>query len=355
MRSRYCADCYPVPDASEPASFWEELLFGHKHPELQGSIVFPCSDDAIEFMASRRAQLARLYVLDDHVGHQQLAMLDKLATLEIAREAGVPVPRYWKVDKPEDLDDSMGELVFPVCIKPIHSHVFQRAYNKKLLLVHDAQQLRSEGREILQRGIPIMVCEFIPGPDSLLSSYYTYLDPRGEPLFHFTKRIIRRSPRHFGAGVYHITEWLPETAKMGRRFFESFGFRGLGNIEFKRDPRDGRLKVIECNARFTAAQHLLVRSDMDIAWMIYNHLVGTPLDRPDRYRQSVRLWSPRGDFDAFRELNATGELSFAGWLRSIAHFSAVPYFALTDPVPAMARAHGEFLFRLRRRISRWGS
>ena len=38
-----------------------------------------------------------------------------------------------------------------------------------------------------------------------------------------------------GGGCYHETKWLPETAELGRRFFTGIGFRGMGNIEFKRD------------------------------------------------------------------------------------------------------------------------
>ena len=72
-----------------------------------------------------------------------------------------------------------------------------------------------------------------------------------------------------GNACYHISSWEPEAADLGEKFFRGINLRGLGNIEFKRDLRDGKLKVIECNARFTAAQELLNRSGMDISEIIY--------------------------------------------------------------------------------------
>ncbi len=336
IHSRYCTAAYPAPQGPSRADFWEDLLLGGGHPELNGSVVLPCDDFAIEFMASRREELARRYLVGDHVPSQQRALLDKQETLRMARENGIPAPLRWRVSRVADIDALEGKFDFPVLIKPIHSHRFQRVYRRKLLVSEDFGDLRLHVSDALSRGLDIMVCELIPGPDTLLSSYYTYIDRDEQHLFHFTKRVIRRSPRNFGGASYHVTEWMPETAEMGQRFFRGIGFRGLGNIEFKRDPRDGRLKVIEVNARFTAAQELLLRSGMDIAWIIYNHMIGKEVPRVEAYRADLRMWYPLRDLAAFRELRARGELSAAGWLRSIAHPQVLPFFSVTDPVPALA-------------------
>src|SRR5690606_10989125 len=143
--------------------------------------------------------------------------------------------------------------------------------------------------EVLDAGIDFMLCEFIPGPDDLLNSYYVYIDESGEKLFEFTKRILRRSPPNFGGGSYHITEWLPETARAGYKFFSGIGFRGLGNIEFKTDPRDGKLKVIECNARFTGAQELITRSGLNMPYIIYRYLTRKERTARSRFTEFMTL------------------------------------------------------------------
>ena len=180
-----------------------------------------------------------------------------------------------------------------------------------------------------------MICEMVPGPDSLLSSFYTYLTPNGGELFKYTKRVIRRFPVNHGGACYHITDWLPETAELGEKFFKGIQFKGLGNIEFKLDKRDGQLKLIEVNPRITAAQELLVRSGLDIAFIIYSYLIGAEMPAREIPKRNVRLWYTIKDFKAYRELRAAGEISFLQWLKSIAHKQVFPYFAYDDPFPAI--------------------
>jgi len=353
LKSRFCAGAYPTPAGCDRKEHWGELLLGGSRPELRGSAVFPCCDDSIEFVVDHRSELERHYLLDDHVPGMALAMLDKRRTLDLARAAGCPVPGHWEVKTIEDIERIEGEVMFPVLIKPILSHVFQRHYgHKKMLLVHDFPELVASAREAIGRGLEIMVCEMIPGPDDLLQSYYSYIDAEKNSLFHFTKRIIRRSPVNFGRATYHITEWIPEVAEMGQRFFREIDFRGLGNVEFKRDPRDGQLKVMECNARFTAAQELLTACGMDIGWIIYNHVTGGEVPRIESYREHLRLWHPSEDLDSFRELHSSGMLSLPGWLRSIAHRQVFPYFRATDPLPALTKGANTFATRIGRKLWR---
>jgi predicted ATP-grasp superfamily ATP-dependent carboligase len=96
---------------------------------------------------------------------------------------------------------------------------------------------------------------------------------------------------------------------------------------------DGELKLIECNARFTAAQELLVRCGVDSARMVYDHLTGRPVTGVQTYRQGVLFWAPLRDFKAFRELQRAGELSLGGWLRSLLRPRTYPYLSLSDPLP----------------------
>jgi predicted ATP-grasp superfamily ATP-dependent carboligase len=168
-----------------------------------------------------------------------------------------------------------------------------------------------------------------------MSSYYTYITPDGDTLFRFTKRIIRRFPVNEGGATYHVADWLPETAELGQRFFEGIGLQGLGNVEFKRDPRDGKLKLIESNLRFTQPQQLLVDVGMDSALIIYNHITGRPLPYTGSYRTNATLLFPESDYYAFRQLNARGEITLAQWLGGIARRHSLPYFSLSDSWPSV--------------------
>ena len=280
-----------------------------------------------------------MYRLDVCEPAAQRAMLDKLATYRLAAAAGVPTPRFWAAGSEDEVRAHAGEYAYPLMIKPLHSHEFKRVHEGKYLIAADFEELLAAWRRTHEHGVDVVLLEVIPGPDDLLCSYYTYLDEGGVPQFHFTKRVIRRYPEHEGFGCYHVTDWNPEVRDLGMRLFEHVGLRGVANVEFKRDPRDGRLKVIEVNARFTAANGLVAAAGYDIARLVYDRAAGlppAPLDgRP--YRTGLRLWYPLDDFLAYLDLRSRGSLGFGQWLRSVAHPCVLPYFSVEDPKPSIVR------------------
>jgi len=331
--SKYCNESIVISvDDDFQRSLHQKLLSGNSCIR-RGSVVFPCSDYSIKFIADQRDVLGQQYLLDVHSRELQQAMLNKKETLELALEAGCPIPQYWDVKSMDNISNIKHDVQFPVLIKPYFSHLFQEIFNKKVLVAENYEELLNYGKKVLGAKLEFMICELIPGPDTLLSSYYTHIDKDGGSLFEFTKRVLRRSPPNFGGGSYHITEWLPKTAEMGERFFRGIGFTGLGNVEFKLDQRDNQLKIIECNARFTAAQELLVRSGMDISWLIYCFLTGEKTAKPASYEEHVRLWYPEKDFDSFRCLRQDGKLGFWAWIRSLMHPQVFPYFNYGDLRP----------------------
>jgi predicted ATP-grasp superfamily ATP-dependent carboligase len=154
-------------------------------------------------------------------------------------------------------------------------------------------------------------------------------------MFHFTKRKLRQYPNGRGMGTYHVTDWSEEVAQMGLRFFQGVGLRGMGNVEFKRDPRDGQLKIIECNPRLTLADDMIMRSGMNISLFIYNRLTGRPLPQMGPYRRGVRMVMPFSDFRAFLGYRRKGELTWGQWLRSLLPPPYLPYFWWSDPWPSI--------------------
>ena len=318
---------------------WLRYLLGHESDELRGAVLLACNDDAVEMLLEHRDELAEKYVLDVCDPGAQRAMLDKLATYRMAAEAGVPTPQFWPAANVEDVAARSDEYTYPLMIKPLYAHQFKRVLKGKYLMARDFEELMAAYRLVNGHGVEVVLLEMIAGPDDLLCSYYTYLDESGAPQFHFTKRIIRRYPEHEGFGCYHITDWNPEVRDLGLRLFRHVGLRGVANVEFKRDTRDGRLKLIECNARFTAANGLLTASGIDLGAYVYRRAAGLPLPTIDdgAYTRGLRLWYPLDDFLAFRDLRREGRLDLVSWVRDIAHRQVLPYFSWADPMPSAMR------------------
>jgi predicted ATP-grasp superfamily ATP-dependent carboligase len=161
------------------------------------------------------------------------------------------------------------------------------------------------------------------------------MDENGVPLFHATKRKLRQFPVGFGGASYGVTQWDAEVAEVGSRFFRRSGVRGLAEAEFKRDPRDGVVKLIECNHRFTGSNELVRVAGIDLALLAYNRAIGRPDPPLGSYRDGVYLWGPILDTRAFRALRRQGELTTVDWVRSLLHRQHFPVFRFHDPKPTV--------------------
>jgi predicted ATP-grasp superfamily ATP-dependent carboligase len=324
---------------------------GRNAHALQGSVLLPCNDEALELIAGSRDSLVQLgyrpFEANDDV---VLAMLDKGRTYDLARRLGVPVPCTWPVRSAGAIEEAASRIGFPLALKPVHSHVLARHRGwPKVIVVNDVPQLADVMRSLQAMGVDALATEIIPGGDDQFVSYYSYIDDRGEPLLHFTKRKIRQYPPGFGLITYQVTEWDPEAAALGLRFFQGIGLRGLANVEFKRDARDGKLKLIECNHRFTAANEIVRRAGMDLAVLTYNRALGRATPAMDSFREGLRMWDPVDDTRAFLAMRRDRQLSFGSWFLSLLHRTHMPLLCWDDPRPALIQ-----LARLGRGLGRRG-
>ena len=334
---RYSRHCQRIALADATPETWLRFLLGCESDPYRGAVLLACSDAALTMLAEHREALDARFRLDDANPAAQLVMLNKLATYQEARDAGVPTPRFWLAETRAQVLALEGSVPYPLIVKPHYTHDYEARTGRKFEIAHDFDQLIRAYDALSASGIAALLVEWIPGPDDRLCSYYTYLDEDGAPLFHFTKRIIRRFPVGMGNACYHVTDWNPEVRDQALKLFQWVGLRGLANAEFKRDERDGQLKLIECNARFTASDCLVARSGFDLAAFVYKRLVGQAQPPLEHYTEGMRLWDPVRDFQCFLALRRRGELTFGQWLTSVLHRQTFPYFEWTDPLPALAR------------------
>lgn len=332
--SRYASDI-ALPREEKFVIEAERYLKGTDSDSLRGSVLLAASDEGLKMIAMNRSNLAERFLLDASDTNAQLQMLDKLSTYQAAREAGVPTPKFWSVRTVDEAEEARSSMQFPIIVKPHHSYLFESRHKRKYIEIDDFDGLADALSEIRACGTEALLMEKIPGPDHLLCSYYTYIDESGAALFDFTKRVIRRYPKNMGLATYAVTDYVPELKDLSLRLFHHVGLRGIGNVEFKRDERDGQLKLIECNARFTAADKLMRKSGLDLAWFVYSRIVGLPLPDMSRFEVGCRMWDPIRDFMAFRELTNLDELTVPEWLKSIMRPTCLPVYSVGDPLPSL--------------------
>lgn len=239
-----------------------------------GTLLIPSNDATVEFTSRHRDVLASKFVCGvgpwDIVGR----ILNKRPLYEQARRIGIPMPRTLFPDSVEALRAGMKDVLFPCMLKPHESHLFFEAYGRKLTIVHDEQELIDAFTDAHERGLGVMVCEIIPGPDSRICHYRTYIDREGRVLFEMATQKFRQKPPSFGVSCLARTiPVIPRTRELGRKLVQSFSYTGISSVEFKYDERDGQYKLMEVNIRVVLPETLLIASGVNFSHMTYQEFV----------------------------------------------------------------------------------
>jgi D-aspartate ligase len=207
---------------------------------------------------------------------------------------------------------------YPVLVKPSDNVVFKRIYRRQAFFCSDGAELdRAYG---LAEPYEPMVQEFIPGGDDCLWTFGTYIAADGEVLAQFSGRKLRQTRRNMGSARIGEAVWDDEVVDAGVAILRELAFYGIAQVEWKRDPRDGRLKLIEVNPRLWQWHELSALSGANIATTAYEDLLGL---RPRAVRSNGdgRRWA----------ITLMSERGFA--------FTRLPYrdpvFSVSDPLPGV--------------------
>jgi predicted ATP-grasp superfamily ATP-dependent carboligase len=156
----------------------------------------------------------------------------------------------------------------------VNSHLFVSRYGVKNFEIADNESLSDRFSRCATDGMDVVVQEIIPGPDSRLERLQTYVNSKGRLSAHFFHNKLRQHPPTFGVmRVGFSTGRNPEVEALAERLLAHGGYRGYASIEFKRDPRDEQLKLIEINVRMPRSGLLAVAAGVNFPWIIYKDLV----------------------------------------------------------------------------------
>ena len=271
------------PMADEQA-FVGDLL--ERGPRFRGALLVPTSDEALAAASRFKAQLDEHFVVGCPEWDIAKACLDKALTARLAEDRGLPAPRSLVPHALDEAVNASGSLGFPLLVKPAQSHLYYRAFGRKLTQVRDREDLEQRYAEAQAAGLEVLLQEIIPGSDHDVVNYNSYCR-NGEVLVEFTARQLRKAPPRFGSPRVLVSEWIPEAITPGRDAMAALGFSGFANIEMKRDARDGRYKLIEINARHNMSSLLAVRCGVNFPMIEYRHRICGVVPGPLRQRDGI--------------------------------------------------------------------
>jgi D-aspartate ligase len=109
----------------------------------------------------------------------------------------------------------------------------------------------------------VIVQEYIPAEHAQDWIVHLYCDASSDCRCLFTGVKVRSWPPHSGATAAAYALANPVLAQLAQRLCTSLGFRGIADLDWRLDLRDGRYKLVDFNPR-VGNQFRLFATDQDI-------------------------------------------------------------------------------------------
>jgi len=132
--------------------------------------------------------------------------------------------------------------------------------------------------------------ELIPGGPEHLVEVMVFIRKDGTPAATFASRKLEHFPADFGSGTIFQSIEGGAVRELALRVVDSFGFRGLGHVEFKWDSRDRGFKFLELNPRTSVSSLHPLACGTNFPWLAYLESAGLPLPGPSREYQAGKVW-----------------------------------------------------------------
>lgn len=283
--SRYVIAEYTVPPPQAQEAEFVEALVRHGD-RLGGAMLLPVSDEATVAVARHKQRLAQQFVVGCPDWPTTQAFIEKRRTYALAAAAGVATPATSVPASLEEAREAAVRLGFPLLVKPSQSHLYYERFGRKMVEVRSMAELLEQVGAAHRAGLEVMLQEVIPGADSEVVNYNAYAWG-GRSLVEFTARQLRKAPPRFGSPRVAVSEHVPGVIEPGRATLRALGFQGFACSEFKRDPRDGRFKIVDVNGRHNLSSLLAVRCGINFPLLHYQHLMYGELPREASFTTGV--------------------------------------------------------------------
>jgi D-aspartate ligase len=316
---------------------------------LHGWVLLPTADATAAFVARQHAALREHYLLTTPPWHVFRWGYDKRLTAELAKSTGVSHP--WTIPVPTREDAARYRGEFPVIIKPATKPYLNRPAAKAWPARDRAGLLRSydEAAAETEPG-SLVLQELIPGQAHTQYSFAALCE-HGRAVVSVTAERVRQHPPDFGRSTTFVqTVDEPEVERAGRRILTELGLTGLGEVEFKRDPRDGSHRLLDVNLRVWGWHTIARRAGLDFPYLACRLAAGERVEEL-RAPAGIRWLRLTTDVAAGGREIVSGDLPVVSYLRSVVGHHERAVAAGDDPLPGLIEVP-LFLASLARRVGR---
>jgi predicted ATP-grasp superfamily ATP-dependent carboligase len=294
--SRYCAafDAYPSA-INDPQGFLAAVIDIVTARRID--VLMPMTEISTLLLTEHQERLPAHVKLPFPSAAAVAAAADKSRVLAIAEQLGVPIPKTIVCDSADAARSRVEHIGFPVVIKATRSRVWSgtRWLSTSVRYAPDQASFDAHLAEISPLIYPVLLQERIDGPGV---GVFLCCDAAGV-VASFAHRRIREKPPSGGVSVL-CESALPDPVALAQatRLLQHLEWRGVAMVEFKRNLRDGSLRLMEINGRFWGSLQLAIDAGVDFPSLLLDIAQERRPESPPQYQVGVRTRWLLGDVDS---------------------------------------------------------
>jgi predicted ATP-grasp superfamily ATP-dependent carboligase len=313
---------YRCPNPDEKPDEWLNFMIELSGKLASKPVLIPTADQFVTAIGTHAAELQKHYVFCHAGASVQALLATKQRQYDLAGEHGLPVPRTQFVSSVEEMSAFASSARFPCLFKPLHAREWGRLpaghpfRGTQLVVAGSAEELLAKYRLVAEIIPALVVQEVIEGPDTAKLVYLSCYGVDGRRIGACMVREVRTTPIYFGSASVVEPVVDEEADSLSDGFLRSIGYAGICELELKRDSRDGRVKLIEANPRYSVTADAAPYAGVDLGWLHYLDLIGRPVATTHPHGRDFRHIVLLRDFATFRSYLRDGLATWSMLLRS---------------------------------------
>lgn len=300
-------------------------------------------DDYLDVLSKNKSLLPDGFRCTFHGWEVVSTVRKKYVTYQKCSEIEIAFPRTFYVRSDDELRDTLTalDIQFPVLLKSGDSTRFLKQFGTKGILAHCEKDVTEAYRRYRSFFRNLLLSEYIPGGEELLVNLMAVGDLEGHPIQVFMNRKVRSSGRFLSCTLmetYYSKRLLEDSLKL----MAYLGYYGYFNTEFKLDPRDGSLKLMEVNGRITLSNSHALLCGFNLPFVMYQSALyqsalvvdgwQPPVYKSDSYYRAI-WWEPLWDLYGCIRLSQQDGFSLRQYLMSLRAASRIiEPFWWKDPI-----------------------
>ena len=340
-RSKYLRGRFVFDLRSAPAQATVDYLLDVGRRIGRPTVLIPTWDETSLLVSDHQEVLSEYFIFPRQPPGLAASLANKKQMHFVAQEHAVPTPNVVIPTGVDDVIRYAADSEFPVMLKGIDGARLKMRTGLTMVIVRGPDELVRLYQEMEDPVEPnLMLQEYIPGGEDDVWMFNGYFDGQSDCLAGFTGRKLRQTPVYTGATSLGICLKNDVVFETTTRWMKELGYRGILDIGYRYDARDGRYKVLDVNPRIGATFRLFVaRNGLDVARALYLDLTGQRV--PPGVLVEGRKWMVEGaDLDSAMLYRRDGKLTIRAWAASLKGVQETTYLARDDMAPFIAATFG---------------